>query len=133
MTAPPSPLSLVGAVTGGETASQGMTLSGSQLASVIAAILVLVVLAGFFAMAETALTRMSRMKAVALQEGSRRGSNALLKVVNAPERYINPILLLVLVCHTLMATLVGTVFGPLGLVGFLVSYAIELVVIFVLA
>ncbi len=127
MTAPPSPATLLAATAGGEPLSSG------GLFGVTATIVVLVVLAGFFAMAETALTRMSRVKAVTLHEEGRRGSKALLKVVNAPERYINPILLLVLVCHTLMATLVGTVVGPYGLVGFVVSYLIELVVIFVLA
>ncbi len=133
MTAPPSLALLLGATDGAGAVTVSQRLSGPQLASVIGVILVLVVLAGFFAMAETALTRMSRMKAVALQEEGRRGAKALLRVVNSPERYINPILLLVLVCHTLMATLVGTVFGPLGLLGFVVSYVIELVVIFVLA
>ena len=133
MTAPPSLALLLGATGGAGAVTESQRLSGPQLASVIGVILVLVVLAGFFAMAETALTRMSRMKAVALQEEGRRGAKALLRVVNSPERYINPILLLVLVCHTLMATLVGTVFGPLGLLGFVVSYVIELVVIFVLA
>ena len=127
---PPSLLTLTAATNLDETSK---TLSGGQVGAVVAAIAVLVVLAGFFAMAETALTRMSRLKVVALQEEGRRGAVALLKVVNEPERYINPILLLVLVCHTLMATLVGTVFGPLGLAGFVVSYVIELVVIFVLA
>ncbi len=130
MTTPPSPAWLLAAASAGEG---GEGLSGTVLAAVLAVIVVLVILAGFFAMAETALTRMSRTKTVALQEEKRRGSTALLKVVNAPERYINPILLLVLVCHTLMATLVGRVFGPLGILGFVVSYVVELVVIFVLA
>ena len=127
MTAPPSPAPLLGAAAAGEPLSSG------SLLGVIATVVVLVVLAGFFAMAETALTRMSRVKAVTLHEEGRRGAKALLKVVNAPERYINPILLLVLVCHTLMATLVGTVVGPYGVVGFVASYLVELVVIFVLA
>jgi len=108
-------------------------LSSGGLLGVVVTIVVLVVLAGFFAMAETSLTRMSRVKAVALHEEGRRGAKALLKVVNSPERYINPILLLVLVCHTLMATLVGTIVGPYGLVGFVASYLVELVVIFVIA
>ena len=126
MTTPPSP-----AVLAAGSASE--PLSSGGLTAVVVTIIVLVVLAGFFAMAETALTRMPRMKAVALNEEGRRGSKALTKVVNEPERYINPILLLVLVCHTLMATLVGTVVGPYGLVGFVASYLVELVVIFVLA
>ena len=127
MTTPPSPASLLAASSGTEPLSSG------GLAAVVVIVIVLVVLAGFFAMAETALTRMPRMKAVALHEEGRRGSKALNKVVHEPERYINPILLLVLVCHTLMATLVGTVVGPYGLIGFVVSYLVELVVIFVLA
>ncbi len=127
MTTPPSPAPLLAAAGGSEPLSSG------GLTAVIVTIVVLVVLAGFFAMAETALTRMPRLKAVALNEEGRRGAKALTKVVNEPERYINPILLLVLVCHTLMATLVGTVVGPYGLVGFVASYLVELIVIFVLA
>ena len=129
MTAPPSPTLLAAAGSPGGAEP----LTGGGLFGVVVTVVVLVVLAGFFAMAETALTRMSRVKAVTLQEEGHRGAKALLKVVNAPERYINPILLLVLVCHTLMATLVGTVVGPYGVIGFVASYLVELVVIFVLA
>ncbi len=114
-------------------AEGGQALGGGALVAVIAVIVVLVVLAGFFAMAETAMTRMSRTKVVALEEEGRRGAKALSKVVNAPERYINPVLLLVLVCHTLLATLVGRIVGPLGIAGFVISYLLELVVIFVVA
>jgi len=127
MTTPPSPVSLLLLAEGGEPLSSG------SLVAVTVTIVVLVVFAGFFAMAETALTRMGRMKAVALHEEGRRGAKALVKVVNEPERYINPILLLVLVGHTLLATLVGVVVGPYGLLGFVVSYLLELIVIFVLA
>ncbi len=111
----------------------GEALSSGGLIGVSLTIAVLVVFAGFFAMAETALTRMSRVKVVALVEEGHKGAKALSKVVNAPERYINPILLLVLVCHTLLATLVGKIVGPYGLIGFVASYLVELVAIFVLA
>jgi len=127
MTTPPSPLFLLGASEG------GTPLSSGSLTAVVVTIVLLVVFAGFFAMAETALTRMGRVKAVALHEEGRRGAKALVRVVNEPERYINPILLLVLVGHTLLATLVGVVVGPYGLIGFVVSYLLELIVIFVLA
>ena len=126
MTTPPSPAFLV-------AAEAAKPLSRDSLIAVVVTIVVLVVLAGFFAMAETALTRMGRVKAVALHEEGRRGAKALVRVVYEPERYINPILLLVLIGHTLLATLVGVVVGPYGLIGFLVSYLLELVVIFVLA
>ena len=128
MTTPPSPGTILGSAAGSSE-----PLSSGGITAVVVTIVVLVVLAGFFAMAETALTRMPRMKAMALHEEGRRGAKALTKVVNEPERYINPILLLVLVCHTLMATLVGTIVGPYGVVGFVASYLVELVVIFVLA
>lgn len=126
MTAPPSPSLFL-------AAGAAEPLSSGGLVAVVVTIVVLVVLAGFFAMAETALTRMPRVKVIALQEEGRRGSKALAKVVHEPERYINPILLLVLVCHTLLATLVGSIVGPYGVIGFILSYLVELVVIFVLA
>jgi CBS domain containing-hemolysin-like protein len=108
-------------------------VSGGAFVAIGVAIVVLLVLAGFFAMAETSLSRMSRVKATALAEEGRRGSKALSKIAHAPERYLNPVLLLVLICHTLLATLVGIVTGPLGIVGVLLGYVMELVVIFVLA
>ncbi len=127
MTTPPSPAPLIAVTSGGEPLSSG------GITAVVVTVVVLVVLAGFFAMAETALTRMPRLKAVALHEEGRRGAKALAKVVGQPERYINPILLLVLVCHTLMATLVGAAVGPYGVIGFVASYIVELIVIFVVA
>lgn len=127
VTHPPSPGLLAVGGEGGEFLSSG------ALTAAIIVIVVLVVLAGFFAMAETALTRISRVKAVTLREEGKRGSKQLVKVVASPERYLNPILLLVLVCHTLLATLVGAITGPLGAIGIAVGYLIELVVIFVIA
>jgi putative hemolysin len=125
MTTPPSPALLA--------AEASTSVTGGALTVIIVVIVVLVILAGFFAMAETALTRISRVKAVTFAEEGKRGAKQLLKVVALPERYLNPILLLVLICHTLLATLVGAITGPLGAVGIGVGYLIELVVIFVLA
>ncbi|HET7489467.1 MAG TPA: hemolysin family protein [Acidimicrobiales bacterium] len=97
-------------------------------------VLALVLLAGFFAMAETAVTRISRVKAITLDEEGHRGAGRLLRLVEAPERFLNPVLLLVLVCHLVAATLVGILaedlFGTLGVV---VAIFFEIVVIFVLA
>src|SRR5262245_63154073 len=82
-------------------------------------VVALLVVAGFFAMAETAITRMSKVKAIALQEEGRRGSTALMKIVDHPEQFLNPVLLLVLICHLTMGTLVGLLaegaFGPAGI------------------
>jgi CBS domain containing-hemolysin-like protein len=99
-----------------------------------AIVFVLLIIAGFLAMAETSLTRMSRVKALALAEEGRRGSTALLKLVDKPENFLNPVLFLVLLCHLVMASLVGVLaeraFGPAGVA---LAIAFEVVVIFVLA
>ena len=95
---------------------------------------VLVATAAFLAMAETALTRINRVKALTLSEEGRRGSNALLKLVDHPERFLNPVLLLVLLCHLLAATLVGILAERnFGAAGVAIATVAETVVIFVLA
>src|SRR2546428_586624 len=84
----------------------------------IAAVFLLVVTAAFFALAETALTRISRVKGLTLQEEGRRGATALVRLVEHPERFLNPVLLLLLLCHLVAATLVGVLgerhFGAAG-------------------
>src|SRR5947209_4399012 len=100
----------------------------------LAIVFALLVLAGFFASAETSLTRMNRIKAMTLREEQKRGSDALLRLVEHPERFLNPVLFLVLVCHLVAATLVGVVsaslFGPWGVAA---ATAFEVIVIFVFA
>jgi CBS domain containing-hemolysin-like protein len=92
----------------------------------------LLVTAGFFATAETALTRMNRVKAMTLVEEHRRGADALRKLVEHPERVLNPVLFLVLVCQLVAATLVGVVAGDLfGPWGVAAATAFEVGVIFV--
>jgi putative hemolysin len=85
-------------------------------------------------MSETALTRVNRVKALTLSEEKRRGSQALVRLVEHPERFLNPVLLLVLLCHLVAATLIGVIaerlFGPVGVA---VATAFEVVVVFVLA
>ena len=99
-----------------------------------ALIAVLIATAAFLAMAETALTRINRVKALTLSEEKRRGSNALLKLVEHPERFLNPVLLLVLLCHLLAATLVGILAErSFGAAGVAIATVAETVVIFVLA
>jgi putative hemolysin len=100
----------------------------------VAAIVVLVATAGFLALAETALTHISRVKAIALEEEGRRGAERLRRLVEHPERALNPVLLLVLVCHLAAATFVGVVTERhFGAAGVAVGLAIEVVFIFVLA
>ncbi|MCA1691098.1 MAG: hemolysin family protein [Actinobacteria bacterium] len=106
----------------------------SSEAMLWAAVFVLIGMAAFLAMAETSLTRVNRVKAITLEEEGRRGAAALHKLVEHPERFLNPVLFLVLLCHLVAATLVGVLaertFGPAGVA---VAIFFEVVVIFVLA
>src|SRR2546423_11927401 len=85
-------------------------------------------------MSETAITRMNRIKAAALAEEDKRGAGTLLRLVEHPEQTLNPVLLLILLCQLVTATLVGVVaehvFGALGVI---VATAFEVVIIFVFA
>ena len=100
--------------------------------ALLAVIVVLLVGSGILALAETSLVRTSRVKARSLADQHRRGSRPLVRLVERPERFLNPVLLLVLVCQLVSATLVGVLaeqwFGPIGVV---VGTVFEVVVIFV--
>jgi putative hemolysin len=101
-------------------------------AVLIVVIVVLLVGSGVLAMAETSLVRMSRIKAKSLVDEKRRGARQLARLVENPANFLNPILLLVLICQLVSATLVGIVavdlFGGLGV---LFGIVFEVVVIFV--
>ena len=103
---------------------------------IVLLVVVVVLLAGaaFLALAETALIRTNRAKALALREEGGRRARALVRLVENPQGFLNPILLLVLICQLVSATLVGLLanrwFGALGVV---VATVFEVVVIFVLA
>src|SRR3954468_22971898 len=89
---------------------------------------------GFLAMAETALTRMNRVKAATMRDEGRRGAALLYRLVEHPERTLNPVLLLILLCTLTAATLVGVVADHLfGAWGIVIATAFEVVVIFVFA
>ena len=108
-------------------------MSGADWAAVFA-VAVLVAAAAFLAAAETSLTHLPRARVLALAEEERRGATALLRLLERRERVINPVLLLVLVCHLVAATLVGLLAQQfLGPFGTLVAVVIEVVVIFVVA
>ena len=100
----------------------------------IVAVVLLVATAAFLAAAETSLTNVPRVRALALSESEERGASGLLRLLEHRDRALNPVLLLVLVCHLLAATIVGLVarsyLGPLGI---LVAVVVEVVVIFVFA
>ena len=98
------------------------------------AVALCVTLAAFLAMAETSLTRINRVRAMTLAEEGRRGSRSLLRLLEHPERFLNPVLLLLLVCHLVAATLVGVLAQRLvGTLGIVLATVFEIIVIFVVA
>jgi CBS domain containing-hemolysin-like protein len=97
-------------------------------------IVVMLVLSMFLALAETSLTRMTKAKAQALAEDARRGAATLGWLVAHPERFLNVVLLVVLVCQLVQATLTGILADQLfGAWGVVVATFINVVLVFVLA
>jgi putative hemolysin len=96
-------------------------------------VVVLLAASAVLALAETSLVRTSRAKALALVDDGRRGAKVLLRLTEYPQGFLNPVLLLVLICQLVVATLVGILaadwFGPWGVVA---ATVFEIVVIFVL-
>ncbi|MCU1497491.1 MAG: hypothetical protein JWM47_1444 [Acidimicrobiales bacterium] len=103
-------------------------------AYLILAIVVLLFVAIAAAVAETAIVRISKAKAAALAEDGRPAAKALLDLVQAPERWINALLLVTLVCQIVQATLTGVVSGRLfGGWGVAVATFVNVVITFVFA
>jgi CBS domain containing-hemolysin-like protein len=100
----------------------------------LVAIFVLLVILIFLSVAEMGLSRMSRPRATSLADKGTKGGKALKKLVDEPERWVNPLLLTVNVCQILQATLTsivaGNMFGPAGVA---VGVVLNVVVFFVLA
>ena len=106
----------------------------STTAIMVVAVVVLIGTASILAMAETSLTRINRIRALTLAEEGKKGSKQLLKLVEHPERFLNPVLLLVLLCHLAVASMVGILAERwAGATGVFLAVLFELVVIFVLA
>ena len=111
-----------------------LAASGFHAEDAILIVVIVVLLAGsgVLAMAETSLVRMNRIKAKSLVDEKKRGARQLARLVENPANFLNPILLLVLICQLVSATLVGIVaehlFGGLGV---LLGIVFEIVVIFV--
>ncbi len=102
-------------------------------AALVVAIVALLGGAGFFAVAETSLTRMTPTRAAALVAEGRRGARGLREVVAHPDRFLNSVLLLALTCQLVAATLFGVLAARhLGAGGVAIATAIEVVVVFVL-
>ncbi|MCU0267900.1 MAG: hemolysin family protein [Acidimicrobiales bacterium] len=114
-----------------------MTLAatfGGADAALLATIVVLLVFSAALAVAEISLTRISRAKASALEESGRPGGRRLVGLVEHPERFLNPVLLLALGAQLLQATLTGILADRLfGAAGVAVAAFVNIGVVFVVA
>jgi CBS domain containing-hemolysin-like protein len=100
----------------------------------VVVVVALIGLAAILAMAETALTRTNRIRALTLAEEGKKGANSLLRLVEHPERFLNPLLLLLLLCHLGAASIVSLLAEQwAGALGVALGILFEVVVIFVLA
>ena len=108
----------------------------------IIGVVVLIGLAAVLAMAETALTHLGRARAVALQEeqdededrSPTKREETLVSLLERRNEALNPVLLLVLLCHLAVASIVAVVaYERFDVGGVLVALVIEVAVIFVVA
>jgi CBS domain containing-hemolysin-like protein len=103
-------------------------------AVMLVVVALLLVASAVLALAETSLVRTSKAKALSLREEGRRGARPLVRLVEHPHEFLNPILLLVLVCQLVAATFVGILADRFfGAWGVLAATVLQVVVIFVLA
>jgi CBS domain containing-hemolysin-like protein len=90
-------------------------------------------IAAFLAAAETGLTRMSRARAMHLREEGRRGSAQLLALVENPARFLNLVLLLVLVVQFFATALFTSVMNRVvgGGLGVVIAATVMTVITFI--
>jgi magnesium and cobalt exporter, CNNM family len=97
-------------------------------------ILILLLVLIFTSVAEMALSRITKPKAASLADQGFKSGKALKKLVGAPERWVNPLLLTVNICQTVQATLTGILSARLwGTYGVIIGVALNVLVFFVLA
>src|SRR5689334_14453541 len=87
----------------------------------------------FFAASETAFTRMSRIRALALAEDGNRRARRLSMMLDHPERTLNVVLLMVLVAQLTSATLIGVLLeGSAGGLGVVIGIVLQIFLFFVI-
>ncbi len=102
-------------------------------AAILAAILVLFLISIVLAMAETAFTRMSRIRALSLEEEGHKGALRLARMLERPEQTLNVLLLLVLVSQLTSASLLGALLErSFGSAGLFIGLVIQILVYFVI-
>jgi CBS domain containing-hemolysin-like protein len=106
----------------------------SPIVAAVIALIALIVFSALLAASETAITNVPRAKALALRDDGRRGAASLVRLLEHRERYLNPVLLLILICHLTMSAIVGLVAESyVGPVGIALAVVVVAVVIYVIA
>ncbi len=101
---------------------------------ILIVVAVLFVASALLALAETAFLRMSRIRALSLEDEGRDGAARLARLLEHPEQTLNRVLLLVFISQFTAATLVGVfVERQLGALGLVAGLVFEIVVFFVFA
>ena len=100
----------------------------------VVVIVLLLMVAAFCALSETAITRISKVRALHLQQEKRRGAARLVAIVENPAPFMNVVLLLMAATHV-TATVLATVWtlSHLGTVPQVVAAVVMTAAIFVLA
>lgn len=100
---------------------------------VLAVVIALFLASSVLAMAETAFTKMSRIRALSLEEEGNKKAGHLARMLEHPERTINSVLLMLLVFQFTAATLVGVLVEQAGALAVLLGTVLEVVIFFVFA
>ena len=97
-------------------------------------IFILLLVLIFTSVAEMGLSRITKTKAASLADKGFKSGRALKRLVGAPERWVNPLLLTINICQTVQATLTGIVSARLwGTYGVIIGVVLNVLVFFVLA
>lgn len=97
-------------------------------------IIVLLIVLIFAAVAEMSLSRMTKPRASSLADKGMKSGKSLKRLVDHPERWVNPLLLTVNICQTVQTTLTALVAGRVfGAGGVVVGVILNVLVFFVLA
>ncbi len=100
----------------------------------IAVIAVLFAFSAVLALAETAFVRVSRIRLLNLEEEGDKRAERVLRMLEHPEQTMNTVLLMLLACQMVSATLLGTVLEPsFGTAGVIAGMVIEIFVVFTFA
>jgi putative hemolysin len=98
---------------------------------VLLLVLVLFLFSIVLALAEMAFARMSRIRALALEDEGRKGAARLARMLERPEQTINSLLLLLLVSQLTSASLIGILLEKhLGPYGVLIGLVVQIVLFF---